>query len=114
VNAASVMIALAGVLVSGGVMFYTGADARRGWLLGILALFPAWLFAFLALIDPASRSAVDIPLPPRALLSSGAGLLGVIATDYYLRNSGVAVKSFTAWIMGLAALLPAWLIAALG
>lgn len=111
-NWVSFAVAVVGVAVSGAAMFYLRPDSRAGWLLGLAALFPAWLAAFLTLIDPASRSAVDIPLPPRALLSSGAGLLGVIATDYYLRKSGAAVKALNAWIIGVAALLPAWLVVA--
>lgn len=108
------MVGIAGVLVSGAVKSYIPVDARRAWLLGLAGLFPAWLFAFLTLIDPASRSVVDIPLPPRALMSSGAGLLGVIATDYYLRKSGATVKPANGWILGSISLLPAWLIAAAG
>lgn len=107
------MVGIAGVLVSGAAKSYIPVDARRAWLLGLAGLFPAWLFAFLTLIDPASRSVVDIPLPPRALMSSGAGLLGVIATDYYLRKSGGAITAMNAWMIGVTALLPAWLVAAM-
>jgi hypothetical protein len=114
VSWASIAIGIAGVLVSAAAKSYIRVDARRAWVLGLAGLFPAWLFAFLTLIDPASRSVVDIPLPPRALMSSGAGLLGVIATDYYLRRSGGAVKPMNGWMLGWVALLPAWLIAALG
>ncbi|HKA33915.1 MAG TPA: hypothetical protein VKH64_11920 [Candidatus Binatia bacterium] len=111
-NLASLIIAGAGVLASGIATCYAAKDPRRAWMIGLAGIFPAWLVAFLTLIDPASRSTVDVPLPPRALLSSGAGLLGVIATDYWLRKSGVAVKTTVAWVAGVAALLPAWLIAA--
>ena len=113
-NWASFVIAAAGAVLSAAAMFYLRPASRAAWLLGLAALFPAWLSAFLTLIDPASRSAVDIPLPPRALLSSGAALLGIIATDYYLRKSGAAVKALNAWMIGVAALLPAWLMAAVG
>ena len=112
-NLASLVIAGAGMLASGIAAAYAAKDARQAWMLGLAAIFPAWLVAFLTLVDPASRSAVDVPLPPRALLSSGAGLLGVIATDYWMRKSGAAVTATVAWISGVAALVPAWLIAAL-
>jgi len=112
VNSASFAIALAGIVLSAAAMLYVRPESRAAWLFGLAALFPAWLSAFLTLIDPASRSAVDIPLPPRALLSSGAGLLGIIVTDYYLRKSGGALNARSAWMMGVAALLPGWLIAA--
>jgi len=81
------------------------------WLLGLLALFPAWLIAFLALIQPATEQAVDVPLPPAALLSSGAGLLGIIATDYLLRRRQKPLATPLAWwAFGLLALLPAWIV----
>ena len=108
------MVALVGAVGSAAAVFYIAPDSRRAWLLGLAGLFPAWLVAFLTLIDPASRSVVDIPLPPRALLSSGAGLLGIIATDYYLRKCGGAIKAMNAWMIGVTALMPAWLIASLG
>jgi hypothetical protein len=113
VNLASLIVAGAGALASGVVTRYAAKDARQAWLLGMAATFPAWLIAFLALVDPASRSAVEVPLPPRALLSSGAGLLGVIATDYWLRKSESKPAVPSAWIVGWIALVPAWLIAAL-
>ncbi|MGH7767674.1 MAG: hypothetical protein ACREQP_09490, partial [Candidatus Binatia bacterium] len=83
------------------------------WLIGLAGLFPAWLIAFLTVIQPASQSAVDVPLPPRALFSSAIGLIGVIATDYVLRRAqqtGRELSSFLSWVMGWAALIPAWLI----
>jgi hypothetical protein len=83
------------------------------WFLGLVALFPAWLIAFLALIQPASEQAVDVPLPPPALFSSGAGLLGIIGTDYVLRrvlNSRTQSSHLVYWLFGCVALLPAWLI----
>ena len=72
-----------------------------------------WLVAFLAVIQPASQSAVDVPLPPRALLSSAIGLIGVIATDYLLRRSqqtGRELSPVTWWVIGWLSLAPAWLI----
>ncbi|HEX9445590.1 MAG TPA: hypothetical protein VGA73_15820 [Candidatus Binatia bacterium] len=115
---AALIIAGAGILASGAAAFYLKSRApRHYWLLGLAGLFPAWLWAFLTLIEPATRSAVEVPLPPRALFSSSAGLLGVIATDYLLRTlpkSGRVLKPFTCWMMGWIALVPAWLIAATG
>ena len=81
------------------------------WFLGLLALFPAWLIGFLALIQPATEQAVDVPLPPPALLSSGAGLLGIIATDYLLRRRQKPLPTPLAWwAFGWLALLPAWIV----
>ena len=88
--------------------------AQHYWILGIAGLFPAWLVAFLSVLQPASQSAVDVPLPPRALFSSAAGLMGIIAADYLLRRvqqSGRVLRPVTCWIIGWGALVPAWLIA---
>ncbi|MBI2347238.1 MAG: hypothetical protein HYV05_01150 [Deltaproteobacteria bacterium] len=48
------------------------------WLIGLAGLFPAWLIAFLTLLQPATQGSAEVPLPPQALLSSGVGLGGVI------------------------------------
>lgn len=117
-NRAALIIAAVGVCASGAAALYLkNREPRHYWLLGLAGLFPAWLITFLTLIEPATRSAVEVPLPPRALFSSSAGLLGVIATDYLLRTlpkSGRVLTPLTCWMMGWLALVPAWLIAATG
>lgn len=88
-------------------------EPRQYWLLGLMALFPAWLIAFLGLL-PAPVGPEQEPLPRSALLSSIVALLGVVATDTGLRglhNSGSFFSPLKYWLLGLAALLPAWLIA---
>ena len=117
----STIVGIVGVLASGIAVFYLQAKhpdwkPQHYWFLGLAGLFPAWLVAFLSLLPTVTRPGADIPLPPRALLSSVAGLLGVIATDYLLRRlqkSGRALKPLTAWLIGWAALIPGWLIATL-
>ncbi|HEY2989057.1 MAG TPA: hypothetical protein VGL11_15100 [Candidatus Binatia bacterium] len=117
-NKVSLIIAVVGVFASGvAVVFLKDRPPRHSWLLGIAGLFPAWLIAFLTVIQPASQSAVDVPLPPRALLSSAAGLIGIIATDYLLRRSQESGRVLTAvmwWMIGWASLVPAWLIVSSG
>lgn len=109
------IVAVAGIVASGVALFYLqGRRAQHYWILGIAGLFPAWLVAFLSVLQPASQSAVDVPLPPRALFSSAAGLMGIIAADYLLRRvqqSGRVLRPVTCWIIGWGALVPAWLIA---
>ena len=111
----SMIVAVVGIVASGAAVFsLKDRPTRHYWLLGIAALFPAWLVAFLAVISPASQSPVDVPLPPRGLFSSSVGLIGIIATDYLLRQAQQAGRVFTpvvSWLIGLAALIPAWLIA---
>jgi uncharacterized membrane protein (GlpM family) len=112
----SIVIAAVGLLASAVAVFYLkGREPRHYWLAGLAGLFPAWLIAFLILLQPASQSPVDVPLPPRALFSSAAGLLGVIATDYFIRRAQAAGRELSpvmCWIIGWVSLIPAWLIAA--
>jgi len=114
VNKVSLIIAVVGLLASAvATIFLKDRPPRHYWLLGLASLFPAWLIAFLTVIQPASQSPVDVPLPPRALLSSSAGLIGIIATDYFLRGSQQSGRVLTPvmwWLIGWAALVPAWLI----
>jgi hypothetical protein len=82
------------------------------WFMGIAALFPAWLVAFLGLLQPVNQQN-NVPLPPAGLFSSAAGLLGVIASNHFVRRSqqpGRALSPFASWLFGWLALLPAWLI----
>lgn len=116
-NTVSLIIGVVGVFASAAAaVLLKDRPPRHYWLLGVAALFPAWLIAFLTVISPASQSPVDVPLPPRALLSSSAGLIGIIATDYFLRQAQQSGRVFTraqSWILGVLALVPAWLIATL-
>jgi hypothetical protein len=85
------------------------------WFLGLATLFPAWLLAFLGLLgSPSEMGVVEGALPPSALFSSGAGLLGVVATDAVMRRWLVLGRHFhpvLAWLFGIASLVPAWGIA---
>jgi len=116
VNQVSLIVGVVGVLASAvATIFLKDRPPRHYWLLGLASLFPAWLIAFLTVIQPASQSAVDVPLPPRALLSSAVGLMAIIATDYLIRQSERTGRVFTpvvCWWIGLGALVPAWLMAA--
>lgn len=113
----SIVIGAVGVLGTAVAMAYLKKEPRHCWFLGLAGLFPAWLIAFLGLLQPVTQgAAADVPLPPRALFSSGAALLGIIITDYLLRRmqiSGLALRAVIYWIIGLVALLPAWCIALL-
>lgn len=89
---------------------------HHAWFLGIAALFPSWLFLFLGMIQAPTPETADVPLPPRAILSSGTALLGIIATEYLVRRSQKS-ESFgdaTSWILGVVALVPAMFIALAG
>ncbi|MGI0028441.1 MAG: hypothetical protein ACREAQ_01850 [Nitrososphaera sp.] len=79
---------------------------ERYWVLGMAALVPAWLIAFLG--------GIELPAPPNKplfIFSSALPLLGIIVTDAvvrHLRHSGRDRRPVTYWLIGVAALLPGW------
>ena len=80
---------------------------ERFWLLGMGALGPAWLIAFLGLLGPSATSV------PRGVVigSSAVPLVGVIVTDAVVRRlqqSGRNYPPVTYWLIGVAAILPGW------
>jgi hypothetical protein len=114
----SLLLGLVGILGTGAAVRplqvkTPGRELRQYWFLGLAALFPAWLIAFLGLLQPATEQPVDVPLPPPALFSSAAGLIGLIATDYVLRRlqkPGANFRAVTWWLLGWLALFPAWMV----
>lgn len=87
------------------------------WFLGIAALLPVWLIAFVGLLGPSPVGRPELPLEVGFILSSSAALLGLILTDGIMRRlseSGRAHRPVTYWLLGVAAFLPAWGIALLG
>jgi len=85
-------------------------------LVGIAAIFPAWLLAFLDLLGRSSGPRPEKVVSLSWILTSSLALLGVIATDRIikrLRESGRARHPVIYWLLGVAALLPAWGIALL-
>jgi hypothetical protein len=90
----------------------------RVWGLGLGAVLPAWLLAFLGLFAaPTGQSAVAVTLPPAAIWSSGVGLLGVVATDAAVRRLHAAGRlngGALSWLLGVVALLPGWGVALFG
>jgi hypothetical protein len=113
----SIVLGVLGVVATAAVIPYTNRRVfnwrpRQHWLLGLMALLPAWLIAFLGLL-PSSVGSERDPLPRLALLSSVVALLGVVFADTAARRldkSGYLLSPFKYWLLGLAGLLPAWLI----
>ncbi|MFQ5847390.1 MAG: hypothetical protein ACE5IQ_06895 [Candidatus Methylomirabilales bacterium] len=86
---------------------------ERYWVLGMAALFPAWLIAFLGSIAPPGGEFASKPL---FIFSSALPLLGAIATDALLRrqrNTGHPWRPLGSWVLGLVAILPGWIVALL-
>jgi hypothetical protein len=113
----SIILGFLGVVSTASVVPYLSRwvsnwRPRQHWLLGLMALFPAWLIAFLGLL-PSSVGSERDPLPRLALLSSVVALLGVVFADTAARRldkSGYLLSPFKYWLLGLAGFLPAWLI----
>jgi hypothetical protein len=116
------MIGALGVPVT---WFMTAYLARRrppsnpvvSWVLGLAALGPAWLTAFLGLLGPSPIGRPEAFLKVAFILSSSAALLGVILSDAAvrrLRASGREHRPATYWLLGVAGLFPTWAIALLG
>jgi hypothetical protein len=74
------------------------------------ALVPAWLIAFLGGIEPPGGAPPNKPL---FIFSSALPLLGAIVTDAvvrHLRHSGRDRRPVIYWLIGVAALLPGWVL----
>jgi len=117
----SILTGLLGVLGTGGATAYlsrqkSSRDRTIYWLLGIAALLPAWLIAFLDLLARSTGPRPEKALIAAWILSSSVALLGVILTDgalRRLRESGRDPRPETSWLLGVVALLPGWAIALL-
>ena len=89
-----------------------GIGPRAAWLAGLPALLPAWLFSFVSLLGGVGSAQG----PPRTafLGASAAAILGVVASDWLFvreerRPDGA--RRALCWLLGVAALGPAWLVA---
>jgi hypothetical protein len=114
----SVTMGLLGVLVTGLIVVRLGRQSNWGsqqfWFLGLGALFPAWLVGFMDLLPSSTSQGLYTSLPPAALFSSSAALMGVILTEYIARRfRGLRfIRSPVGnWLLGMAALIPASAIA---
>ena len=119
----SVAVGVLGILGTGAVVTYLSRRAshrepERYWLLGLAALLPAWLIAFVGLLGAAPlERRPELSSSVSWILSSSAALLGLILTDAALRRlreSGQTHRAVTYWLVGVFTFLPAWGIALLG
>ena len=86
---------------------------QRYWYVGLAALLPAWLLAFLGVLTPPAGQEAFDTLPTAGIRSITASLLGIILTDWAvrrLRASQRAPAPVIYWLLGVAALAPAWCI----
>ncbi len=117
---ASIIIGVVGLLGSG---LLARLGHRRSllsgaghWAVGLVGSLPGWLVAFWGLLGPSAGR----PRPGPAIawiVSSTVGLLGVIVTDAIAsrwRQASAHAGPFIQWILGVLALVPAWLVALIG
>jgi NO-binding membrane sensor protein with MHYT domain len=115
----SIVLALVGVFASlAGLRRLTAADASRDphayWALGLIALLPAWLVAFVGLLGTTPGAQPHGASAAVFVLSAAAGLLGAIVTEARVRESGDSHEPWhptRLWRLGLLAVFPAWLLA---
>lgn len=87
------------------------------WLLGMAALAPAWLIAFLGLLGRMTGRFPEMSIAVWWILSASAAMIGVILTDAMVRRlqeSGKAHPGKRYWLVGTGTFFPAWCIALLG
>ena len=121
VIAFSLFLALIGVVASRvGLTRATAGDVPRDphvhWVIGLVALVPAWLTAFLALLPTEPGVRPQAISSASWLLSGAAALIGAIATEARIREGGhagepVRTAATRPWRLGVLSLVPAWLIA---
>ena len=114
----SVLLGLIGVVASRiGLTNLTADGASRDphayWGLGLVTLLPAWLVAFVGLLGTTPGARPQLVSGVAWLLSAAAGLIGAIATEARVRQTGDFAEAHQAtrlWRLGVLAFLPAWLI----
>jgi hypothetical protein len=118
----SVFLALLGVVASRvSLASLTKDDASRDphayWILGMCALLPAWLVAFVGLLGSQPDVRPRLVSGVAFMLSVAAGLVGVIATEARVRETGDSVEARHAtrlWRLGALAFVPAWVVVLIG
>ena len=92
-------------------------DPHVYWVLGLVALLPAWLVPFVALMGTAPTPRVYLSWAIPWALSSAAGLIGAIASEAAVRR-GIGASAprppASCWRLGVVWFVPAWVIALLG
>ena len=91
----------------------TSRDPHAYWALGLVTLLPAWLVAFVGLLGTTPGVRPQLVSGAAWLLSAAAGLIGAIATEARVRETGDFAEAHQAtrlWRLGVLAFLPAWVI----
>ena len=118
----SVIIGLVGVLGTWALTIRLSRTAPSRppelyWVLGLAALFPAWLIASLGLLGRTAGRFPEMSVAAWWILSSAAAVLGVLLTDEMVRRRRAASERHPParyWLLGVETFAPAWGIALLG
>lgn len=118
----SILVGVAGILATrAGTVRLASDGAPRDphvyWSLGLVGVLPAWLIAFLALLDdsPATRPALISAVG--WILSVAAGLNGAIVGEALVRRRSESPEGLSpvrGWRVGVWSGTPAWAVALLG
>jgi hypothetical protein len=84
------------------------------WVTGVPALLLAWLFPLVSLLNAVGTAEA----PPRKafMVASAAAILGVLGSDWLIAREEkrrTAARPLAWWLLGAAALAPAWVVALL-
>ena len=82
-------------------------NPERYWLVGLLAVAPAWVIALTVLLGGLSGEDPDKSLKAFLAASSACALLGVIVTEFCVRRLELR-SPVLHWLLGAAALMPSW------
>ena len=92
-------------------------DPHAYWTLGMVGVLPAWLVAFVGLLSSQPGVKPQIASGAAYMLSVAAGLVGVIATEARVRQTGDSVEAQYAarpWRLGVLAFIPSWVVVLIG
>jgi hypothetical protein len=85
---------------------------RIMWVTGVPALLLAWLVPLVSLLNAAGTA--EGPSRKAFMIASAAAILGVLGSDWLINREEkqrAAARPFAWWLVGAAALAPAWLVA---
>ena len=85
---------------------------RAMWVTGVPALLLAWLVPLISLLNAAGT--VEGPSRRAFMIASAAAILGVLGSDWLINREEkqrAAPRPFVWWLVGAAALAPAWVVA---
>src|SRR5437867_9695453 len=87
-------------------------DPHVYWVLGLVALMPAWLVTFLSLLGASPAPRLEAWAAAAWVASASAALLGTIVTENLVRRASegeLDQPSARYWKYGLVSLSPAWI-----